>query len=176
MPEEGSVTLDTESFKALSSEARVKILQALDSKRMTLSDLSRRLGLTKPTLKEHLDRLDSARLVKREDEGRKWIYYSLSKKARRILHPERTRFKILFSFSLSMIVIALVIMATVWSVRSGTLAQGGYECTHCGNPVWDTFIPLAATMLAIFGLIVMIYAYRELAQGAGHKILVPPED
>lgn len=172
MPEEGSVTLDTESFKALSSEARVKILQALDSKRMTLSDLSRELELTKPTLKEHLDKLDSARLVHREDEGRKWIYYSLSRKGRRILHPERTRFKILFSFSLTLIIIATAIMTVEWSVRSEALMT----CTYCGQPLWDTFIPMMATILGIFGLIVMVYAYRELGQTMGHKILFPPEE
>lgn len=172
MPDEGLVTLDTESFKALSSEARVRILMALDSKRMTLSDLSRELELAKPTLKEHLDKLDSARLVKREDEGRKWIYYSLSGKAKRILHPERTRFKILFSFSISLIILAAVILAIVWTVRT----EAFLTCTYCGNPLWDTFIPMMATILGIFGLIVMIYAYRELGQATGHKVLAPPED
>ncbi|MCK4443131.1 MAG: winged helix-turn-helix transcriptional regulator [Thermoplasmata archaeon] len=171
MPEEGSVTLDTESFKALSSEARVKILQALDTKRMTLSDLSRELDLAKPTLKEHLDKLDSARLVMREDEGRKWIYYSLSRKAKRILHPERTRFKILFSFSMTLIIVATAIMTIEWSVRSETMM----ECTYCGNPLWDTFVPMMATFLAIFGLIVMVYAYRELKVKTGHRVLAPPE-
>jgi DNA-binding transcriptional ArsR family regulator len=173
MPDEGSVTLDTESFKALSSETRVKILMALDSRRMTLSNLSQELDLAKPTLKEHLDKLDSARLVLREDEGRKWIYYSLSKKAKRILHPEQTRFKILLSFSLSMIILAAGILATVWAIRSGTWDL--LECSYCGNPLWDTFIPLMATFLGIFGLIVMIYAYRELSQIPGRRVVVPPE-
>ncbi|MCK5290395.1 MAG: winged helix-turn-helix transcriptional regulator [Thermoplasmata archaeon] len=175
MQEEGSVTLDTESMKALSSEARGRILKALDEKRMTLSDLSRELNLSKPTLKEHLAKLESTQLVSKADEGRKWKYYSLSRKGRQILHPGLTRFKILFSFSLSMIVLSVVMMLYVWIIRTGTFVHFASECYSCGNPLYDTFIPMFATLLAIFGLIVMIYAYRELKMPEGHKVLSPPE-
>src|SRR2546428_9339315 len=54
-----------------------------------VTDLSGRLNLSKPTLLEHLEKLQAAGLVKRIDEGRKWIYYALSDKGRKILHPER---------------------------------------------------------------------------------------
>src|SRR2546428_11820536 len=54
-----------------------------------VTDLSGRLNLSKPTLLEHLEKLQAAGLVKRNDEGRKWIYYALSDKGRKILHPER---------------------------------------------------------------------------------------
>ncbi len=176
MQEEGSVTLDTESMKALSSEARGRILRALDEKKMTLSDLSRALELSKPTLKEHLAKLESTQLVRKADEGRKWKYYSLSRKARQILHPGLTRFKILFSFSLSMIVLSVLMMLYVWMIRTGTLEDTILlGCYSCGNPLYDTFIPMFATLLAIFGLIVMIYAYRELKMPEGHEVLSPPE-
>jgi len=173
MQEEKAITLDTESLKALSSEARARILKALDLKRMTVSDLSRELDLAKPTLLEHLTKLERTKLVRKEDEGRKWIYYSLSGKGRSILHPERTRFKILFSFSVSMIVLAVVIFVVTWSVRTGAIFTS--ECNYCGNPLWDTYVPMAATLLGIFGLIVMIYAFRELNIGKGHRILSPPK-
>lgn len=174
MQEEGLVTLDTESMKALSSEARGRILKALDEKKMTLSDLSRELDLSKPTLKEHLAKLESTQLVTKADEGRKWKYYSLSRRGRQILHPGLTRFKILFSFSLSMILLSVLIMLYVWLIRTGTFAEATFACNYCGNPLYDTFIPMFATLLAIFGLIVMVYAYRELKMPPGHKILAPP--
>ncbi len=175
MQEEGSITLDTESMKALSSEARGRILRALDEKKMTLSDLSRALELSKPTLKEHLAKLESTQLVRKADEGRKWKYYSLSRKARQILHPGLTRFKILFSFSLSMIVLSVLMMLYVWLTRTGTFAEATLACNYCGNPLYDTFIPMFATLLAIFGLIVMVYAYRELKMPGGRRVLSPPE-
>src|SRR5437879_1781490 len=83
------ITLDQESFKALASDVRVGILKHLDARRETVTDLSNLMALSKPTLLEHLEKLQSAGLVKRVDEGRKWIYYELSDKGRKILHPER---------------------------------------------------------------------------------------
>jgi DNA-binding transcriptional ArsR family regulator len=85
----GRITLDQESFRALASDVRVGILKRLDVRRETVTDLSNLLTLSKPTLLEHLEKLQAAGLVKRIDEGRKWIYYELSSKGRKILHPER---------------------------------------------------------------------------------------
>lgn len=85
----GRITLDQESFRALASDVRVEILKRLDTRRETVTDLSNLMSLSKPTLLEHLEKLQNAGLVKRIDEGRKWIYYVLSDKGRKILHPER---------------------------------------------------------------------------------------
>src|SRR5256714_5968794 len=87
----GKITLDQESFRALASDVRVDVLKRLDARRETVTDLSNLLGLSKPTLLEHLEKLQSAGLVKRVDEGRKWIYYELSDKGRKILHPSGWR-------------------------------------------------------------------------------------
>ena len=83
------ITLDQESFKALASGVRVEILKRLDARRETVTDLSNLMSLSKPTLLEHLEKLQNAGLVKRIDEGRKWIYYELTDKGRKLLHPER---------------------------------------------------------------------------------------
>ena len=89
LPGPSTITLDQESFKALASEVRVDILKKLDERRQTVTDLSGLLNLSKPTLLEHLEKLQAAGLVKRVDEGRKWIYYELSQKGRKLLHPEK---------------------------------------------------------------------------------------
>ena len=89
IPGPSTITLDQESFKALASEVRVNILKHLDERRETVTDLSGLLSLSKPTLLEHLEKLQAAGLVRRVDEGRKWIYYELSAKGRKLLHPER---------------------------------------------------------------------------------------
>lgn len=85
------ITLDAETFKALASSTRLTVLKALDERRKTLSELSRDLVLNKATVHEHLQLLLAAELVrKRDDEGRKWIYYELTWTGQRILHPEAT--------------------------------------------------------------------------------------
>src|SRR5947209_530526 len=96
------ITLDQESFKALASDVRVGILKRLDVRRETVTDLSNLLSLSKPTLLEHLEKLQSASLVKRVDEGRKWIYYELSDKGRKILHPERVAITLVLGLTVAL--------------------------------------------------------------------------
>ncbi|HJQ92696.1 MAG TPA: helix-turn-helix domain-containing protein [Candidatus Thermoplasmatota archaeon] len=85
------ITLDADTFRALASSTRLTVLKALDERRKTLTELSRDLALNKATVHEHMQLLTAAGLVrKRDDEGRKWIYYELTWTGQRILHPEAT--------------------------------------------------------------------------------------
>jgi DNA-binding transcriptional ArsR family regulator len=74
-------------------------LKSLDKRRKTLSELSKESGLSPPTVKEHLDCLRSAGLIKQKDEGHKWKYYELTLKGRSILHPGESRIWILLGLS-----------------------------------------------------------------------------
>lgn len=96
------ITLDAETFRALASTTRLSVLRALDERRKTLSELSRDLALNKATVHEHLQLLSAAELVKkRDDEGRKWIYYELTWRGQKILHPqETTTFNVLLGLSI----------------------------------------------------------------------------
>lgn len=85
------VVLDSEAFKALASDTRLQILKSLDVRRLTVSELGRLLNLNKATVFEHLKQLTAAELVKKDDEGRKWIYYRLTWKGKNILHPENAQ-------------------------------------------------------------------------------------
>ncbi len=79
--------LNDKSFKALSAESRVNILKGLSERRMTLSELSKKLSLKNSTVKEHCSLLMDAELVKKVDEGRKWKYYELTRKGKQIINP-----------------------------------------------------------------------------------------
>jgi DNA-binding transcriptional ArsR family regulator len=96
------ITLDAETFKALASPTRLMVLRALDERRKTLTEISRNLSLNKATVHEHLQLLASAELVrKRDDEGRKWIYYELTWRGQKLLHPqETTTFSVLLGLGL----------------------------------------------------------------------------
>src|SRR2546422_8063458 len=146
------VTLDQASFRALASEVRVEVLKRLDELRMTVTDLANALQLSKPTLLEHLEKLQTAELVKRIDEGRKWIYYELTGRGKKILHPERVT--IVVSLCLSMFLAAAGIFALASGLTSGMLAApgtagpGGYQTIGSGL----SFSPLPPLALAGFGL------------------------
>jgi DNA-binding transcriptional ArsR family regulator len=93
------ITLDKKSFMALASESRIELLKKLDERRMTLSELARELQMSKPAVLKHLEKLIEAGLVKKNEDERKWIYYSLTLKGKNILHPERVKIVLLLSTS-----------------------------------------------------------------------------
>jgi DNA-binding transcriptional ArsR family regulator len=124
------ITLDQESFRALASDVRVGILKRLDVRRETVTDLSSLLSLSKPTLLEHLEKLQSAGLVKRIDEGRKWIYYELSDKGRKILHPERVAITLALA---SAIFLAIIGVAYLLYTTSGLMAGPAVNAPNAGR-------------------------------------------
>lgn len=95
------LTLDRDCFQVLSSDSRVTILKALDSKPMTITEISSSLDLAKSTVHEHLSAMLNTGLIGKYENGNKWVYYKLTAKAKNILHPhDRTRILILLSSSI----------------------------------------------------------------------------
>jgi DNA-binding transcriptional ArsR family regulator len=127
------ITLDAETFRALASSTRLTVLKALDERRKTLTELSRDLNLNKATVHEHMALLTAAGLVKkRDDEGRKWIYYELTWTGQRILHPEATTtFNLLLGLSVAAAGggVAMLGRSLGWWLndRSAGAAEGGEE-------------------------------------------------
>ncbi|MFZ2071633.1 MAG: winged helix-turn-helix domain-containing protein [Halobacteriota archaeon] len=93
------IALDKKILCALSSDTRANILKSIDIRRMTTSELSRRLNLPKSTIHENLKRLIDADLVKKNDDNNtNRVYYELTEKGITILHPhEMTKIIILLS-------------------------------------------------------------------------------
>ena len=153
MPPGPSITLDQESFKALASGVRVEILKKLDDRRATVTDLSSLMDLSKPTLLEHLEKLQAAGLVKRVDEGRKWIYYELTGKGRKILHPEKVTIVVSLAFS------ALLAGVGIVALLLGALAAAGIYGFDTGPTTGTAYgaaptLPhIPAPILAGFGLV-----------------------
>lgn len=165
IPGPSTITLDQESFKALASEVRVDILKKLDERRQTVTDLSGLLALSKPTLLEHLEKLQAAGLVKRVDEGRKWIYYELSQKGRRLLHPERVAIVLALS---SAAVLAAIGLVSFFVSSTGLFAAPAMTPGNTTNAGHLSPAPAAAT---VAGVPVVVLALG-LAAAAGVVALV----
>ncbi len=87
--------IDRDVIRAISSETRIKILRLLSRRRMTLSELSTNLNLSKSTIRDNLSILINAGLVRSERSG-KWVYYEVTYKGRVVTSPiEQERVKIL---------------------------------------------------------------------------------
>ncbi|AEA47809.1 regulatory protein ArsR [Archaeoglobus veneficus SNP6] len=70
---------------------RVSILKALNGRKYTVSELSRVLGLSKPTILYHVRILENAGYVRRIDDGRKWVYYELTNSGRSVLRWRKVK-------------------------------------------------------------------------------------
>ncbi len=116
------VTLDRDDIAALSSDARVAILKSLDSRPMTMSELAEGLGLARSTIHEHLGVLADADLVAHEN-ARKWRDYTLTKRARQILHPGKDH-RIIVVLGTSLATLTTGVLC-VTSYLSGFAVQGG---------------------------------------------------
>jgi DNA-binding MarR family transcriptional regulator len=94
------ITLDKEVFKALAGDTRVSVLKSLMERRKTQSELAKELSLAAPTIKDHLDILQKAQLVREVDDGHKWKYIELTLKGKSILQPTDKRIMVLLGTSL----------------------------------------------------------------------------
>ena len=82
------IRLSSSEFKALASDTRTGIIRLLKERNHTLTEISKKLRMAAPTIKQHLGILEGADLIKELDEGRKWKYYQLTRKGRNIFAAE----------------------------------------------------------------------------------------
>jgi DNA-binding transcriptional ArsR family regulator len=163
----GKITLDQESFRALASDVRVEVLKRLDIRRETVTDLSNLLSLSKPTLLEHLEKLQSAGLVKRIDEGRKWIYYELSDKGRKILHPERVAITLALASALVLASIGAFYLAfaaggpLATSPRTDGLSGPQSMLQDAGGPIFGVIALLLAGVAAAIALALLRFGKQR---------------
>lgn len=121
MPSE--IVLDKKTFGALAIDTRVKVLKSLVQRRKMQSELANELGLAPSTVSEHLERMVDADLIRRRDEGHKWIYYELTEKGKQIVSPERTG---VFVFALSVsLFVAVIGVAILYSMGQTPAQLGG---------------------------------------------------
>ena len=130
MPEE-KITLDRKVFQVLSSGTRITILKSLDQRRKMLAELSKELGMSPSTVKEHMDGLKKAGLVVSKDDGHKWKYYELTRSGKGILHPEYTRIWIVLSLS------GLALLATAYDMLTNFAGQATRAATPLMKSVED---------------------------------------
>jgi DNA-binding transcriptional ArsR family regulator len=133
---EPQITLDRKSFKALASETRIRVLKALDTRQKTLSELSKALGMSKPTLLKHLERLIHADLIVKKEDHRKWVYYRITGKGKNILHPERVKIMVLLSTAVISLcsAIALALISIFQKTATFMFGQETNRTTEAPSP------------------------------------------
>ncbi len=139
---ENEIRISSSEFKALASETRTGIIKLLQQRNHTLTEISKKLSLAAPTIKQHLAVLQGAELIQELDEGRKWKYYSLTRKGKTLFSPE--------SSASIMIVLAVSIFALcgmVYSFLSMAGSQAGLLAS-VAMPRGEAFVSEAGKVAA----------------------------
>ncbi len=143
--------LSADDLRVLSDKTRRDILKKLKNKRYTISELSRILNLSKPTVLHHLRILEDAGYVRKVDEGRKWTYYELTDLGRRLLTWRRVRIIIAV---VMLPLAALVVVAYHLAKQRGSIPVGGIHPELLLVYVFALFL-FVGSILFVIGL----YAY-----------------
>lgn len=163
--EKDNVVLDLQSFIALASKSRISILKKLDSRCMTITELSKTENLAKSTIHEHLEKLFDAGLVEKKEGEHKWTYYEITKKGKILLHPEE-KSKILVLLSSTFL---LLVCGFAYATRFTREylernmyppAQGAYDIT---------FYLLVGLFLIAVSIILFCFALRLMRSSAKMK-------
>ena len=136
--------IDRKTLKALAADTRLDILKSLSKRRKMPSELSKELDLAASTITEHLDRLEEAGLIRREETGHKWIYYQLTEKGESLVKP-RVPIQFILVLGLSLLIITAgfvyvnyyrgpnVASPSTFGTESGGLAQPAKTMTTGTN-------------------------------------------
>lgn len=135
------LTLSPNEFKALASQTRVKIIKLLNERNHTLSELAKKLGLASPTIKQHLETLVDSEIIQQNDEGRKWKYYSLTRKGKNMLQPEQTNVVLLLAMS-SLAVVGLLLMLAFTLTGSYMSSLGAMQETSIEQAAYNNIAQL----------------------------------
>ena len=114
--------IDRKTLKALSADTRIDILKCLKNRRKMPSELSKELSLAPSTVIEHLNKLERANLVKREETGHKWIYYNLTDKGKSLVEP-RHPVQFIIVLSLGLLFVFSGALRYVYNSQFGTFSQ-----------------------------------------------------
>ncbi|MFH1586424.1 MAG: winged helix-turn-helix domain-containing protein [Candidatus Diapherotrites archaeon] len=122
------LTLSSTEFKALSSDTRVQIIKLLKERNHTLTEIASKMEMASPSIKQHLDILLKSEIIEQIDEGRKWKYYTLTRKGKNLLEGDESDTTILIVLSISAIALVgfLLLFASsfgIYYMSTGTLAS-----------------------------------------------------
>lgn len=126
MPEESGSNLDKDSLYVVTSSTRIAILKLLiEKKHLTVTDIAKKLNLSKSTVHEHLEKLVTTGLItKSEISGKKWIYYKPTWQGYS-LFPKKDRMQINVVLSVVLMIAVSVVLAAVLYVWAAGLASTG---------------------------------------------------
>lgn len=163
---------DEEVLKALVSDTRRDIVKKLSDGDRTPSDLSKMLDKSKSTVVEHLDKLIKAGLVEKiERPGRKWVFYSLTRKGESYVSQKSKKLIIILSsvfisflggtFSLFKHLSLTPQKANVERQLMEAATEGAVMDTMISSTPWFLYLSIGLFSLALIGIFVIILMKKK---------------
>jgi len=140
--------LSSKDFKTLSSDTRVQIMKLLAARNHNLTELSAKLGIALPSVKQHINILLESSLIILSDSSHKWKYYSLSRKGKMLLEPEGSQGSqimiVLSSSLIGLVGIALIVAALFGStmLSAGSFQASAPMMNSSGDKVLSAGVPI----------------------------------
>lgn len=120
---EEEVVVGKDVLRAVGGETRVSILKALRERQKTQSELATELGLSAPTVLDHMEQLEKARLIELvpEYQDRKWKYYRLTKLGANMVEGRRMSVVVILSYASAAVTAGLLLLYLAMPAVIGTL-------------------------------------------------------
>lgn len=145
----GEIAVTVRALHALTSSGRMDVLRCLRARRMTAAEVADRAGMRKSSAHKHLTRLATAGFVRRHEDDRVWVYYSLTHHGRHLVESERPRLVLLFGVSILLLtttLAALAWQARLWAKR----LEDAWDIGHIGpKPPMPSFWTTETIVLAV---------------------------
>ncbi|MEW6035443.1 MAG: winged helix-turn-helix domain-containing protein [Candidatus Micrarchaeota archaeon] len=106
------VVVSRQMLRAMGAETRTKMLKALRERQKTQSELAAELGISAPTVLEHVGQLQKAGLIELVPEyaEKKWKYYRLTRTGRGIVEGRRMSVVMLLASGSAIISVGLLFL------------------------------------------------------------------
>lgn len=168
------ILVSREMLKAIGADTRISILKALKERQKTQSELAKELGLSAPTILEHMNKLEEAGLIERvpEDKERKWKYYRLTETAEKMLGKKKMSIIMILASSSFVITagLALIYIFTPLLISS-LLSETATSATPPTPPSGGTaqissaLAPLESSSRMFLGGFVMLFLLISIVLG-----------
>lgn len=138
------VRLSSGEFKALSSDTRLHIIRLLRERNHNITELSKKLGLSAPTVKQHLEVLAGSNIVMVIDNNRKWKYYCLTRKGKNLAEPAKASVFVVVGFAAVVVLAALLLFFVPMQAHYPYYSAGvGMNKMLAGEAIVNAPVPAA---------------------------------
>lgn len=157
------IIISKEMLRAINSDTRICILKSLSERQKTQTELATELKRSLPTVLEHIEQLETARLIVqlKDEKERKWKYYALTKTGRAIIEKKRMNFVLLLVSSMLAAFGSLYLLLSTQYSQPAVLAIN-QTSSHAQIPI--SSLPLLELVIFVIAIIVSLLAVYWLVK------------